>query len=82
MSEKELPKGQTQETTKDENPEPQQQISIQDILNSYPIDRDKCRDVILLEMSVNLKRIADSLEAVSQGLIVANTHLSSLTKRA
>ena len=81
MSEETLPKGQTVEVPKeaqaDATPQPQpQSISVQEILNSYPIDRDKCRDVVLLEISGNMKRIADSLDAISQGLIVANTHVS------
>ena len=58
-----------------------QTISIQDILNTYPIDRDKCRDVVMLEISANLRKIADSLEGISQGLIVANTHLSDMKKQ-
>jgi len=80
MSEEQLPKGQTvAEDSKDEKPQPQS-ISIQDILNTYPIDRDKCRDVLMVEASGNIRRIADSLEGISQGLIVANTHLSDLKK--
>ena len=81
MSEEQLPKGQTvAEDSKDEKPQPQS-ISIQDILNTYPIDRDKCRDVVMLEISGNLRRIADSLEGLSQGMIVANTHLSDMKKQ-
>ncbi len=79
-----LPKGQTAEATAVENDKPAaapQSISIQDILNTYPIDRDKCRDVLLVEMSRSLGRVADTLEAMSQGLIVANTHLSALVKK-
>lgn len=77
-----------QETPKQETPnvaqaagatEPQS-ISIQDILNTYPIDREKCRDVVLLEGSGTLRRIADSLDAISQSLIVINTHLSEANK--
>ena len=58
-----------------------QSISIQDILNTYPIDREKCRDVVMLEISGNLRRIADSLEGLSQGMIVANTHLSDMKSK-
>ncbi len=82
MSEETLPKGQTVEVPKEAQADAQpaapqpQSISVQEILNTYPIDRDKCRDVVLLEISGNMKRIADSLDAISQGLIVANTHLS------
>jgi len=67
-------------TVPDENPKPKQiqNISVQEILNNYPIDREKCRDVIRMEMSQSLVRIANSLEGISQGLIVANTHLSAM----
>ena len=68
------------EDAKDETPQPQN-ISIQDILNTYPIDREKCRDVILVELSRSMLRIADSVEAMSQGLVVVNTHLSALVKK-
>ena len=70
------PKGQT--TVPDENPQPQQTISIQEIMNNYPIDRDKCRDVIMIENSAILRKISESLEAISQSLIVTNTHLNGL----
>ena len=79
MSDEQLPKGQTvAEGVKDETPPQPQAVSIQDILNTYPIDREKCRDVLMVEMSKSLIRIADSLEGISQGLIVANTHLSKM----
>jgi hypothetical protein len=84
-----LPKGQTQTTVKPEQPEVNKQpegapknISIQEILNTYPIDREKCRDVLLVEMSQSLVRIANSLEGISQGLIVANTHLSAMNSKS
>ena len=80
MSDEQLPKGQTLEGDQNQPQQPQS-ISIQDILNTYPIDRDKCRDVLLVEVSKNLVRIADSLEGISQGLIVANTHLSAMNKK-
>jgi hypothetical protein len=85
MSEEQLPKeGQAQEQAAEVKPgeQPQQQtISVQDILNTYPIDRDKCRDVLMIEISGNLRRIANSLEGISQALIVANTHLSDLKNK-
>ena len=81
MSEETLPKGQTVEPQAEgQEQQPVQSVSIQDILSTYPIDRDKCRDVLLVEMSRNMTRIADSLEAVSQGIIVLNTHLSKMAK--
>lgn len=76
-----LPKGQTETgVTSDVNkPEgARQNISIQEILANYPIDRDKCRDVLFVEISKSLVQIAVSLEGISQGLIVANTHLSAM----
>lgn len=80
-----LPKGQTQKVNKTEVNKPEtnkpSNISIQEILNNYPIDREKCRDVLLVEMSQSLVRIANSLEGISQGLIVANTHLSVMNSK-
>lgn len=78
-----LPKGQTGEATEVEKDKPAaapQSISIQDILNTYPIDRDKCRDVLLVEISKNMGRLAESIEAISQSLVVVNTHLSQANK--
>ena len=85
MSEEQLPKeAQAPERVTGDKPgdTPQPQtISVQDILNTYPIDRDKCRDVVMLEISGNLRRIAAAMEGISQGLIVANTHLSDLKNK-
>jgi hypothetical protein len=64
-----------EEVAPNEKPTPQN-ISVQEILSSYPIDREKCRDVILVEMSANIQRIANSLEAITQGLVAANSHLA------
>jgi hypothetical protein len=83
----ELPKGQTQTGVTPEVVTPKEpegapkNISIQEILNTYPIDREKCRDVLLVEMSQSLVRIANSLEGISQGFIVANTHLSAMNSK-
>jgi hypothetical protein len=63
----------------DKKPAPQN-ISIQEILGSYPIDRDKCRDVLLVEMSTSLRRIADSLEAIPQALLLISKELQSKPK--
>ena len=83
MSDEQLPKGRTLEAGPTDGKEPPaapqpQAVSIQDILNTYPIDREKCRDVLIVEMSKSLMRIADSLEGITQGLIVVNTHLSKM----
>ena len=77
MTEEVLPKGQTVETPKKDEKQADQPklISVEEILGGYPLDRDKCRDVILLELSRNIGRIAQTLEAISQGLIVTNTRL-------
>ena len=64
--------------TQTDRPEAPQSVSIEQILSSYPIDRDKCRDVIMVEMSKSLIKIANSLEGITQGLIVANTHLAEM----
>jgi len=67
------------ETTAEGPPEVQN-ISVQQILSTYPIDREKCRDVVLVEMSSNILRIANSLEAITQGLVAANSHLSKMNE--
>lgn len=36
--------------------------SIQDIINNYPIDRERARDVLLLSISNGVSRIANALE--------------------
>ena len=64
-----------------EGPPEVQNISVQQILSTYPIDREKCRDVVLVEMSSNILRIANSLEAITQGLVAANSHLSQISKK-
>ena len=84
MTDEALPKGQTQEVKPEQPQEEQQevqQISVEQILNGYPLDRDKCRDVIFLDASRNLGRIAQSLEAISQALVVVNTNLANLAKK-
>lgn len=78
----ELPKGQTTVSDQGEDtPKPPPNVSIQEILGTYPIDREKCRDVLLVEISKSLVRIANSVEGISQGLIVANTHLSAMNSK-
>jgi hypothetical protein len=37
-------------------------IPIEDLINRYPIDREKVRDVLLLEISKSLGKIAASFE--------------------
>ena len=68
------------EAAKQEGKEEITGVSVEQILSAYPIDREKCRDVVLVEMSKTLARIAVSLEAISQGLIVANTHLTKMNE--
>ncbi len=73
-----LPKGQTQEgIPKQEQPQPQK-ISVEQVLAGYPLDREKCRDVVVLEISKSLIRIATSLEALPQTLLLANKKLDEI----
>lgn len=78
MTKEKLPKGQTVNTDdlKEEDVQKPEIMSVEKVLGEYPIDREKCRDVILLQISNNLGRIANSLEAITQGLVAANTHLA------
>ncbi len=84
MTEETLPKGQTVPSPPKEGEAPKQEqrqmISVEEFLGGYPLDREKCRDVILVEMSRNLGKIAQSLEAINQSLIVVNTHLDNIKK--
>ncbi len=84
-TEKEQQKEQKQEYKKEvldaaEKPEVKN-ISIQEVMSQYPIDREKARDVLLMEMSSSLIRISKSLEAMTQGLVATNTHLSEANRR-
>lgn len=82
MSEEKLPKGQTIETQDPENvQEEAKKISVEEILGAYPLDREKCRDVILVEMSRSLLRIAASLEAIPQALLGINQKLEDIARK-
>jgi hypothetical protein len=48
-----------EETNKPEQP---QQIMVQDIINNYPIDRERVRDTLFINISTSLNRIANALE--------------------
>ncbi len=39
-----------------------QSISVEQIVAGYPIDRDRVRDTLLINVSTNLNRIANALE--------------------
>jgi len=41
-----------------------QSISVEQIIGSYPIDRERVRDTLLVSISTNLTRIANSLEGM------------------
>ncbi len=81
MSKDPLPKGQTQEGTPKQEEQKPQQISVEKILNQYPLDRDKCRDVVMLEISKSLIRIAASLEAIPQALLGINKKIEDLSRK-
>ena len=59
-----LPKGQTKETEAKEQPQVRS-LSIEEVLNQYPVDREKARDVVLMEISKNLASIANSLSTIT-----------------
>ena len=56
-------------------------LSVEDILNQYPIDREKVRDIVTLEISKSLTRIAASLEVLPQALLGITQKLENLSKR-
>jgi hypothetical protein len=51
-------------------------ISVEQVFSQYPIDRDKARDVLFMEISSSLLKISQSLEAINQGLVATNSHLA------
>lgn len=64
----------------EQKPEEQQaeqprSVHVRDIFATYPIDREKARDVVLMDISASLGSIAQSMQAVQQSLIVLNSHL-------
>ena len=69
-----LPKGQTQETEAKEQPQGRN-LSIEEVLNQYPVDREKARDVLLIEISKTLARISESLRAIPEALLLLGTKL-------
>jgi len=70
-----LPKGQTKET-EEKAEEKLKVLSVEEVFNQYPVDRDKARDAVLMEMSKSLIRISASMDAIVQGLVAINTHLA------
>ena len=55
--------------------------SVQEVFNQYPVDRDKARDVVLVEISSSLLRIAASMEALPQALLGITQKLENLNKK-
>jgi len=58
-----LPKGQTTEA-QGIKPEQQKSISVEQILGMYPIDRERAKDTVLLEISKSLSSISNSLSTM------------------
>jgi hypothetical protein len=56
-------------------------ISVEQVFSQYPIDRDKARDVLFMEISSNILKIAKSLEAITQGLVATNSHLGKMSRK-
>lgn len=56
-------------------------LSVQEVFNQYPVDREKARDTIMMEMSSSLLRIAASLEALPQALLTISQKLDDLKRR-
>ena len=54
----------TDEAKTEEKAEVAQQQSplVQDVINNYPIDRERVRDTLLLNLSNNVARVANALE--------------------
>ena len=56
-------------------------ISVEEIFSKYPVDRDRARDVILMEISSSLLRMAASLEAIPQTLLQINDKLEKMSRK-
>ena len=68
------------EETKEETKE-KPKMSVQEVFGMYPIDREKARDVISMEISSCLLRIAASMEALPQALLTISQKLDNLLKK-
>jgi hypothetical protein len=70
----------TDEKRVEEKTEERQQevkpVSVEQILGNYPIDREKCRDVMILDISRALLKISNTLEGISQGLVALNSYMA------
>ena len=75
-----LPKGQTQETEAKEQPQGRN-LSIEEVLNQYPVDREKARDVLLIEISKTLVRISESLRAIPEAILLLSTKIEDERKK-
>jgi hypothetical protein len=66
---KEIENKAKQEENKDQA-QPPRSISIEEVLGSYPVDREKVRDVLLIDISKSLIKIADSMPAITEALVL------------
>lgn len=78
-----LPKGQTKEAeVKEAKEQPQvRSLSIEEVLNQYPVDREKARDVLLIEISKTLVRISESLRAIPEAILLLSTKIEDERKK-
>jgi hypothetical protein len=70
-----------EEVKTEEKEPPVKNISINEVFSQYPIDRDKARDVLFMEISSSLLKIAQSLEALPQALLGISQKLENLNKK-
>ena len=78
-----LPKGQTKEAKETEAKEQPQarSLSIEEVLNQYPVDREKARDVLLIEISKTLIKISESLRAIPEAILLLSTKIEDDRKK-
>ena len=69
-----------EDVAKEEGP-PVRTLSVEEVMNQYPIDREKARDTIMVEISKSLMRIASSLEVLPQALLGISQKLENLSKK-
>ena len=57
---------------------PQKTLSAEEVMSSYPVDREKARDAVLVELSKSLVRIASSMEAIPHALLQISDRIGKI----
>jgi hypothetical protein len=71
-----------EKVVKEEAKKEPRSLSVEEVFNQYPVDREKARDVLLMEISSSLLKIAASMETLPQALLGITQKLENLKKRS